>query len=74
MDIDLQRRLGLLAEAREYSKKMEEGSVFRTDFSAMHLLDKLIFEMQELLAENLKFKEELVTKKAFRKKKKEPSK
>jgi len=74
MEIDLQRRLGVLTEARQYSKKMQDGSVFATDFAAMRLINKLIFEMQELLAENLKFKEELATKKVFRKKKKEPPK
>ena len=71
MKTDLQRRLSILTEAHNYCKKMQEGSVFVTDFAALRLMNRLIVEMQDLLAENLKFEEELKMRHALRKKKKE---
>jgi|2_EtaG_2_1085320.scaffolds.fasta_scaffold355732_2 hypothetical protein len=71
MKTTIQTRLALLEKARKYSLKMQKGSAFATDFTAMYLLDELINTMQEMLAENLKLKEEIKSNKIFNKRKKE---
>ena len=71
MKENTQKRIDLLVQAREYSEKMASGSVFVTDFQAMRLINRLIDEMQEMLAENLKLKMELKSEKTFKKLKKE---
>ena len=64
MKANLQRRLDLLSKARNYSIKMQKGSVFVIDFTVVKLLNEMIDEMQNMLAENLKYE-------TFRKKRKE---
>ncbi len=74
MKKNVQRRLSLLVEARKYAEKMNKGSVFVTDFRAMHLISRLIDEIQDMLAENLKLETELKSEKIFKKHSKEKSK
>jgi len=71
MKMAIQKKLLLLEKARKYSLKMQKGSVFATDFTAMHLIDELTGMLQEILAENLKLKEEIKSNKIFNKRKKE---
>ena len=52
----VQKRIALIVEAKEYSEKMSRGSVFVTDFKAVHLINQLIAEMQVMLSENLKLR------------------
>ena len=68
---NIQKTLTLITEAREYSTKMQKGSVFVTDFKAMQLINCLLKEMQEMLSENLRLEEQLKSEVAFRKTKKE---
>ena len=70
----VQKRIALLVEAKEYSEKMSRGSVFVTDFKAVHLINQLIAEMQVMLSENLKLNEKLKSEKAFKKHRKERNK
>tara|TARA_R100001463_G_scaffold125245_1_gene182622 strand:+ start:1625 stop:1843 length:219 start_codon:yes stop_codon:yes gene_type:complete len=72
--MNIQKRLSLIVEARNYSEKMQKGSAFITDFKAMRLIKQLAEEMQSLLGENLKLEEELKSIKAFSKNKKEQDK
>jgi len=67
----IQKRLTLIMEARSYAEQMKNGSVFATDFKAMHLLNEVVAQMQEMLAENLEFREHLKFEKTFKKSKKE---
>ena len=69
MTEQVQKRLALLVEARRYAEKMRRGPAFITDFKAMRLLNEMIEEMQEMISENLKLKEDLKTQKIFKKKK-----
>ena len=48
---------------------MRKGPVFATDFKVVFLLDEMIGEMQEMLGENLKLKEELKSEILFKKSK-----
>ena len=70
MKENTQTRLDLLMRAREYAKRMKNGSVFVTDFKALHLLNELISQMQDMLAENLKLQTELKLEKTLGKTKK----
>jgi len=46
---------------------MLQGPAFVTDFAAMRLIDELVVEMQQMLAENLKLEEILKSRKIFKK-------
>ncbi len=72
--MNIQKRLSLIVEARNYAEKMQKGPAFITDFKAMRLLKQLSEEMQNLLGENLKLEEELKSIKTFSKNKKEQDK
>jgi hypothetical protein len=65
----IKKRLNLLMKAQAYAKKMRKGPVFVTDFKVVFLLDEMIREMQEMLGENLKLKEELKSEILFKKSK-----
>lgn len=68
--MNIQKRLSLLVEARNYAEKMQKGPAFITDFKAMRLIKQLAEEMQNLLGENLKLEEQIKSMKAFSKNKK----
>jgi hypothetical protein len=72
--MNIQKRLSLLLEARNYAEKMQKGPAFIIDFKAMRLINQLTEELQSLLGENLKLEEELKSIKAFARKKKEQNK
>ena len=72
--MNIQKRLSLIVEAKNYSEKMQKGSAFITDIKAMRLIKQLAEEMQSLLGENLKLEEELKSIKTFSKNKKEQDK
>ena len=55
---------------REYAEQMNKGSVFVTDFKALRLLNELLEQMQEMLAENIKLQTELKFEKVLKKAKK----
>jgi len=63
----IHKRLTLLSRAREHSSRMLQGPAFVTDFAAMRLIDELVVEMQQMLAENLKLEEILKSRKIFKK-------
>ena len=67
METPIQKRLALLNKARQHSAKMEKGSAFVTDFTAKHIIDEMAEALQEMLAENLKLKEEIKSIKVFHK-------
>ena len=67
MGTSIQKRLTLLNKARQHSVKMEKGSAFVTDFTAKQIIDEMAEALQEMLAENLKLKEEIKSIKVFHK-------
>lgn len=71
MKNNTQKRLALILEAQDYTRKMEKGSVFVTDFKAMHLIERLLKEMQDMLAENLKLQAAVKYDNAWKKTKKD---
>jgi len=70
MKKDTQKRLDLIMRTREYAEQMNKGSVFVTDFKALRLLNELLEQMQEMLAENIKLQTELKFEKVLKKAKK----
>ena len=70
MKKDIQKRLDLIMRVREYARQMNKGSVFVTDFKALRLLNELLEQLQEMLAENIKLQTELKFEKTLKKVKK----
>ena len=55
----LKERLELISEVRNKIERMNQASVFITDFNAMRLLARLLEEYQDLMSENIKLQKHI---------------